>query len=700
MAAKAHIVIVLLAFAIFSTNLFSASTSTPLNLEPSSANQIKHSLIDTQTEMIVTAGTDPYIRTKPLYATLPQNHIVLSFDYFCPSGINDFQLFYCPPETESKSANLPDIDMAEGWTTYSIDLSDKIPNWGNPGDYLRLDFGRKPNINIQIRNLQLRTYTDQEKQIAQQREVKKQRDAQLHSNIEKYLNTNFTNHIDKVTVDSDTITISGTSKQTTDTFLCEIPPYLDVNDNLIISNQIHQNLFTVSLPRYTIYNNIKYDRLLSKWAIMLKSNSSANLISYAHYPDKIEPLYNLPLEKPTGRKGIGGFDISRGHTSDLDDLNITSVTVNILFTGFMFTQPSPDRIEHSYNGTNFYFDKHQINRLDQTLQETAKRNIIVAAILLVGKAQHCPDQEIGKLLQHPDMDPTGIFSMPNMTSPQSVNCYAAALDFLASRYNRPDKQFGRIHHWIMHNEVDAGWTWTNMGTKTDLVFMNEYIKSMRMCYAIARSYNPHSEVFISLTHYWAWTSHPRYYPSKDLIDILLKFSKAEGDFQWAVAHHPYPESLFEPKTWLDKKAEFNINTPLITFKNIEVLDQWIKSPQMLYKGSQKRTLWLSENGTNSKTYSEKDLAEQAAGFAYTWKSMKDLDGIDGFQWHNWIDNRGEGGLRIGLRKFPDQPDDPAGRKPVWFLYQAADTNNEEKLFDPYLKIIGIENWSEISKFEK
>jgi len=31
----------------------------------------------------------------------------------------------------------------------------------------------------------------------------------------------------------------------------------------------------------------------------------------------------------------------------------------------------------------------------------------------------------------------------------------------------------------------------------------------------------------------------------------------------------------------------------------------------------KRTLWLSENSTNSKTYSDQDLAAKAAGFAYT-----------------------------------------------------------------------------------
>ena len=120
----------------------------------------------------------------------------------------------------------------------------------------------------------------------------------------------------------------------------------------------------------------------------------------------------------------------------------------------------------------------------------------------------------------------------------------------------------------------------------------------------------------------------------------------------------------------------------------------------MYKGKIKRTLWLSENGTNSKTYSEQDLKEQAAGFAYAWKKMEKLNGIDGFQWHNWIDNRHEGGLRIGLRRFTDDEQDPGGIKPVWLVFKAAGTKNEDSVFAPYKKVIGIQHWGEIIHKQK
>ena len=75
--------------------------------------------------------------------------------------------------------------------------------------------------------------------------------------------------------------------------------------------------------------------------------------------------------------------------------------------------------------------------------------------------------------------------------------------------------------------------------------------------------------------------------------------------------------------------------------------------------------------------------------------MKPLDGIDGFQWHNWFDNRRGGGLRIGLRRFPDDANDPGGIKPVWKVYQAADTDREDAVFNPYKEIIGISEWSQV-----
>lgn len=677
-------------------SIYAQSDIVRLEIDTGKVNQLKLSSNSGEYQ-IETTGGDPWLYSMPLNRDINKESGILSFEYFCPSGLDQFQIFFSPDFSERSSKIINKVGLSEGWVGYTVDLRDKIKKWGRSGDRLRLDFGNRKGVRIQIRNIVLRKMTEREKELAINADEKKRMEAGFDAHLREYLSSEFPSVITSVEVDGTTITVSGNSSPPGDLYLCEVAPWEDVTEsvNFGFSIPVNRGIFKKSFPRYSIVSSLKYDRLLSKWVLAEKNSDGFILRSHAHYPDKIVAGFNLPAQLPRGRKGLGGFGSNRGHIEDLDELDITSATVNIWFTQFTFTTPAPGRIAHNYNGKMYYFGEKDIALLDSTFRTTARKGIITAAILLVGKAEQCPDPQVGRLLQHPDMDPAGIYSMPNMTNPESVDCYAAVLDFLAERYSRPDNRFGRINHWIIHNEVDAGWVWTNMGEKSDITYMDAYIKSMRICYAIARKYNPYSEVFISLTHYWAWTEHPQFHPSKDLLEILLSYTRAEGDFKWAVAQHPYPQSLYEPKTWLDQQVDFTFNTPLITFKNLEVLNAWIKLPETQYQGKTKRTLWLSENGTNSKSYSEQDLKEQAAGFAYAWKKMKELDGIDGFQWHNWIDNRGEGGLRIGLRRFPDDKDDPGGKKPVWYLYKAADTKSENKIFDPYKEIIGIKNWKDI-----
>ena len=80
-----------------------------------------------------------------------------------------------------------------------------------------------------------------------------------------------------------------------------------------------------------------------------------------------------------------------------------------------------------------------------------------------------------KRLNHPEADRAGHYPMPNLTSPEGAEAYGAILSFLAARYGDPDGPYGRPLNWIMHNEVDAGWVWTNMGQQPLLRFMDTYV---------------------------------------------------------------------------------------------------------------------------------------------------------------------------------------------------------------------------------
>ena len=126
-------------------------------------------------------------------------------------------------------------------------------------------------------------------------------------------------------------------------------------------------------------------------------------------------------------------------------------------------------IPHTYGGRTYYFNEgYMKSSFDAVLEQTSKRGISVAGILLVP-----PTGDAGTLLKHPDFNGIAPYTMPNMTTIESTNCYAAALDFLAERYSDPNM---RIAHWIIHNEVDGGSHWTNMGDKPIATFMDTYLR--------------------------------------------------------------------------------------------------------------------------------------------------------------------------------------------------------------------------------
>ena len=688
----------LLAGALSGLYRLGAQTPEPvaLTVRPTESKEFTFKQVDRDVYEVTTAPGSAVIRFEPVKGSLAEGISVLSFDYFCASGM-EFMVVMVNDDRSRIEENMIRLPIAEGWSTFSVDVTDKLKRLQGPDDYLSLLIvpnAARPTT-MRIRNARLRAYTEKEREQARLKTERERREKQLNADIEVYLKKNYPCEVSRVTVNDDRVEVSGDIKgMPGEVYLCEVPMFRELTekDFLTVQRVKGPKRFKADFDRYAEVDGQRYDRLYSRWVLAQKSQNGMLICSHGHYADDVKAKYDLPHEVPASKKGIGGFGANR-FASDLDSLDITSVTVN-MWLGFMSLTPSDDAIPFDYNGRTYYADRKAIEGFDKTLQYTAARDVIVNAIVLIAPERSFADKAAGRLFEHPDFDPAGIYTMPNMTTLESLNLYAAAIDFLAERYSRPDKKYGRVHHWIAHNEVDAGWVWTNAGIKTPLRFMDIYIKSMRLLYYTARKYSPHPEVFITLTHYWQSRHNEYCYPSAQLLELLVDYTQAEGDFKWGVAHHPYPQSLFEPKSWLDDQATFDYDTPQITFKNLEVLDAWIKQPRALYQGKIKRTVFLSEQNPNSKDYSEEALREQAAGMAYAMK-LEACDGIDAYQMHGWFDQRAEGGLRIGVRRFMDDETDPGGRKPAWFVFQAFGTDREDEVFEFAKDIIGIDDWDQV-----
>lgn len=625
---------------------------------------------------------------------IPATHTVLEFETFSLGGCDHAHAIYGPSfHGGAQASRMSPIDHSERWTQYSTLLTKQPEEWKQ----LRLDLVLEPQASLSIRKARLRPPNPGEFQAKDLTKV----DRRDHF-LQNYLATNFPAQIQKVSLTKEEVTILFRAPSNLkNLFLAEVPLFRTPDDpsrfealTPITSAQFKNGSMT--LPRNRDRIGQTYDRLLSRWQLITVNDQGTRIPhSHARYPDSF-PSKNTQLTPPVpaNKKGLGGWAFYRS-PGDLDELGITSITVNVVLNSLLSPKPSKNTQSFQWQGQTFHANLQALRRHDRTFKAAAERNILVDVVLLLSNPnKNGRSNAIATIMGHPDADPSAAYAMPNMNSQQSVTTYGAALHLLAERYSRSDGKFGSIHNYIVHNEVDAGWSWTNCGEKPLTYFFDLYHRSMRLVDLITRSENASARPYISLTHHWAEPGNRRFYSSKFMLLELVKWTRAEGEFPWALAHHPYPASLHNPRAWEDK-VTFDFNSDRITPRNIEVLDAWMKTPAMLDHEGKVRPVHLSENGFNSPDYSEKSLRIQAAGMAYAWKKIQPLSSVITWQYHNHIDNRSEGSLRIGLRKFPDDKEAPLGKKPIYRLYRDLATDNEEEACSPYLPIVKISSWSKI-----
>jgi hypothetical protein len=669
------------------------ATEVPLRLADTGHHHVTISAATPDVWQVATTGNDPYVVTTLDAGADLTATPVLAFDYVCVDGLDLVEVFSGPGWSGERSVRTERVPAREGWSPFALDVSTHPKIAATKPRSWRIDLGTQPGKVIQVRNLRLRERTAGERETAERLAAKREHERHQDARLKHYVAARYQGSLTRITAGPDEITVIGTTPGDDGLWLAEWPVWMPLDGQPAFPRAwpVRGPAFTLEIPRFPADGS---DLALSRF-VLVADPDTPQLRSHARWVDEIPAATALPAAVPRSKKGLGGFHAAPGWpVGDLDDLGIGSVTVNVTLSSFFQAGPGDGAQAMTVGGKTWFVRANAFDGLDRTMLEAAKRDLLVLGIILVPPARSWGAKELGRLMQHPDYEDAGIFTMPNLTSAESTAAYTFALDLLAKRYTRADGKHGRMHHWIMHNEVDMGYVWTNCGRKPELLFLSEYYKSMRLANAILKRADANAQVFISLTHHWAKTGDPATcFPARNLLGHLLALSKAEGDFDWGIAHHPYPASLLEPKTWLDEGADFRLDTPKITFRNIEVLDAWARQPEALFAG-RVRSIHLSEQGPNSPDYSQQSLSEQAAAIAYVWKKINRLESILGFQYHNWVDNRHEGGLRIGLRRFPDDESRPFGTKPVWHVYQALGTADEEQATAFALPLIGITDWSQ------
>lgn len=668
-----------------------------------SSNQI---VVTHQQEVvsILTEGDDPFFRFQMPVLSESTRDWIFELDYFCPQGISRPQWRSGKGIHRATATSLPDIPVAEGWTKYTLNLNEIDPDMIRVGGAMpvRIDLGVVPGIKLQVRSVIVRPISPEESRRQSDLEERQREKEALEERIGRYRSRAWPATIEVTRMDACVVELVGNigtvdakaSPEDTVKVVTRSPASISANGLTErelsekwpvtidpATGRFHASVSVPDNPPASEDNTCDLPGM--RFQLVRQSGGQWQPISPAVYPP---PVFThsaspdlAPVKSLHAAKGLTCIT-SRFSSDQLRELGLEHASVNMVVSGLVSRSARPGWEPAKIHGESWWVNEPRLKHQDRDIRTAADAGAVVAAILLIPNSHRHPAP-----IAHPDAVSAGTYAMPNLTDQNSVANYAAALEVLGRRYSGASPQHGRVDHWIVHNEVDYGWQWTNMGEQPLAVFMDHYVRSMRLVDAAARRHNPHARVFISLTHRWntVKNQHWKTYPPKAMLQWLIQDSKLEGDFPWGVAYHPYPQSLWKADFWNDRQVSDDFDTELITIKNLQVLDRFMHLETSRTVDGVIRPVICSEQGFHADENSPEQLQIQAAALLLTWQKLRECPSILAFDYHRPSDHPNEGGLRLGLRGLPSGSNRLGAPKPAWKVYSAIGTDREAEMIRRY-----------------
>ena len=376
---------------------------------------------------------------------------------------------------------------------------------------------------------------------------------------------------------------------------------------------------------------------------------------------------------------------------DMDYLGFGCMMTEVNSTWIQTVTPAPDAIEHDWNGKTYYFDRDTMDLYDRLMQPCIKRHIpcLVRLINRFSYRLRGSDDALRQVIGHPDYEDTGFneqMSAFNLRTEEGFHMYCACVDFLCARYADPRSPL--FCSWItdVGNEINAQATWHNCGAMTCRDYMEEYTSQIRIAHLIGKKYNACFRAHVSFDHHFGMRYKPdelRYYPAKECVAYLAAFAQRDGDFDWGISAHPYPEDLSRPDFYHDATAEFSFDSPRVTMKNLEMWQALVDLPEMQYRGKSRRVVF-DEQGFHTRDDDPETENKGAAAFTLMYQKMRKCANIDQFIINRYADMplNDESGLHLGLRYEKGYADEqhlfinPGDYKKICFAIRDMETDKE------------------------
>lgn len=439
-------------------------------------------------------------------------------------------------------------------------------------------------------------------------------------------------------------------------------------------------------------------------AVAVREDGGREVLGSARYLDNPEAAARLDEPLPV-RKSIKGVGILI--PSDLERLGVQYTTINVLLWDLLtLTDHGDDTIPFGFEGEMYYFKRHHIEVMDNTLTTCDKNGISVLGILIMKNVNNDDPDSPARYYAHPETQDTNAMDLVavDMTNLRAVQYYKAIIRFLTERYTRPDRKYGRFEGYIVGNEIGTATCWNYMGIQSREEYIDQYWRWLRLTSTLCKQAWSAIRVYASFDHFWCERERQPDFVSfynKDVLDGLVRLSEQRGDFDWNIAWHPYPQDIYKIDTWNDPDCGSGFDTRFITFKNLEVLSRYLQLPENRYRGQMRRII-LSEQGFTSGDNAPEKQELQAAAYAYAYYKALLTPGVDIFSMNGHVDNGAEMGLSLGLwTAKPGTVNQAQREKQIYPVFRDIDREGSLEMSRKLLPVIArtreepVADWSDV-----
>ncbi len=213
----------------------------------------------------------------------------------------------------------------------------------------------------------------------------------------------------------------------------------------------------VTLP----YINGNANRLYSKFLVAEKAaDGSYSIVTSAKYIENLELLSENSEEYPTteSKKGLQAQMIP-----DLQLLGVRHALVTVAINEYIVGENTDSAASFVYNGQTYYINRAKLDTLDYRVKALTDSGMNVYMNFVLSKPDSNASAVVKSFYSDTASDSAHFYAL-NTTNETAMKNFQAFMDYMASRYTRPDHAYGFVPNFILGFEINSGRSYNSGAT--------------------------------------------------------------------------------------------------------------------------------------------------------------------------------------------------------------------------------------------